>query len=134
MKGHNSQWGRVYDPKGIASTLNAHGGGLGAKTGLYIVADRSRNLAGLGRKLESPKKYTNSLTSAPKDNLVMSGKTVRRLTPKECERLQGFPDNWTDGFSDKIRYECCGNAVTVPVIEHIVMGFFKMIPTELTNS
>ena len=36
--GHNSLWGRVYDPRGVSATLNAHGGGLGAKTGLYAVA------------------------------------------------------------------------------------------------
>jgi len=44
---------------------------------------------------------------------------VRRLTPTECERLQGFPDNWTDGQSDSIRYRQLGNAVAVPVIEWI---------------
>jgi DNA (cytosine-5)-methyltransferase 1 len=43
---------------------------------------------------------------------------IRRLTPKECERLQGFPDNWTVG-SDTQRYKQCGNAVTVNVIRDI---------------
>lgn len=40
---------------------------------------------------------------------------VRRLTPLECERLQGFPDNWTSGQSDSARYRQLGNAVAVPV-------------------
>lgn len=44
---------------------------------------------------------------------------IRRLTPVECERLQGFPDNWTEGISDTQRFKCIGNAVTVPVIEAI---------------
>lgn len=44
---------------------------------------------------------------------------IRRLTPVECERLQGFPDNWTAGVSDTQRYKCLGNAVTVNVIEFI---------------
>lgn len=44
---------------------------------------------------------------------------VRRLTPTECERLQGFPDGWTDGQSDSARYRQLGNAVTVPVAEWI---------------
>lgn len=44
---------------------------------------------------------------------------IRRLTPKECERLQGFPDNWTIG-SDTQRYKQCGNAVTVNVVEAVV--------------
>jgi len=44
---------------------------------------------------------------------------VRRLTPMECERLQGFPDGWTDTQSDSQRYRQMGNAVTVNVIESI---------------
>jgi DNA (cytosine-5)-methyltransferase 1 len=44
---------------------------------------------------------------------------VRRLTPLECERLQGFPDNWTSICSDTQRYKQCGNAVTVNVIQAI---------------
>ena len=44
---------------------------------------------------------------------------VRRLMPIECERLQGFPDGWTDGQSDSTRYKQLGNAVAVPVIEWI---------------
>jgi len=40
---------------------------------------------------------------------------VRRLTPVECERLQGFPDDWTAGQSDSTRYRQLGNAVAVPV-------------------
>jgi len=48
------------------------------------------------------------------------GRSIRRLTPIECERLQGFPDNWTDGISDTQRYKCLGNAVTVNVIESIL--------------
>ena len=40
---------------------------------------------------------------------------VRRLTPRECERLQGFPDDWTAGFKDSTRYRMLGNAVAVPV-------------------
>ena len=44
---------------------------------------------------------------------------LRRLTPTECERLQGFPDGWTRGISDTQRYKCLGNAVTVNVIKAI---------------
>ena len=51
---------------------------------------------------------------------VMNDMTVRRLTPVECERLQGFPDNWTEGQSDSARYKQMGNAVAVPVVEWII--------------
>ena len=50
--------------------------------------------------------------------ILDSGK-IRRLTPTECERLQGFKDGWTEGISDTQRYKCLGNAVTVNVIEAI---------------
>jgi DNA (cytosine-5)-methyltransferase 1 len=45
---------------------------------------------------------------------------VRRLTPTECERLQGFPDGWTDGQADSHRYKQMGNAVAVPVVQWII--------------
>lgn len=54
---------------------------------------------------------------------------IRRLTPIEYERLQGFPDNWTEGISDTQRYKCLGNAVTVCVIEFISKHIFEMLRT-----
>jgi len=51
------------------------------------------------------------------NNIPMVG--VRRLMPVECERLQGFPDGWTEGLSDSVRYRLLGNAVAVPVAEWI---------------
>lgn len=51
--------------------------------------------------------------------LVASDSCVRKLTPLECERLQGFPDGWTDieGASDNARYKALGNSMAVPVME-----------------
>ena len=50
---------------------------------------------------------------------------IRRLTPTECERLQGFPDGWTEGISDTQRYKCLGNAVTTNVITGIINRLYK---------
>jgi len=50
---------------------------------------------------------------------VQQHQKLRRLTPTECERLQGFPDGWTEGVSDTHRYKCLGNAVTVNVIQFL---------------
>ena len=58
--------------------------------------------------------------------IMNEGSTVRRLTPTECERLQGFPDSWTkfdaegNEVTDGHRYKQMGNAVAVPVVEWIV--------------
>ena len=47
---------------------------------------------------------------------------IRRLTPLECERLQGFPECWTDipGASDSARYKALGNSVAIPCVEFIM--------------
>jgi DNA (cytosine-5)-methyltransferase 1 len=45
---------------------------------------------------------------------------IRRLTPIECERLQGFPDNFTEGVSDTQRYKQMGNTITVNVIQSLI--------------
>ena len=55
----------------------------------------------------------------PEETLHTHGTGVRRLTPVECERLQGFPDGWTDLGPDSRRYAALGDAVTVPVAEWI---------------
>jgi DNA (cytosine-5)-methyltransferase 1 len=51
---------------------------------------------------------------------LVANPQIRRLTPTECERLQGFPDGWTEGLSDTQRYKTLGNAVTVNVIKDIM--------------
>jgi DNA (cytosine-5)-methyltransferase 1 len=55
---------------------------------------------------------------------VRIGKLIRRLTPLECERLQGFPDYWTDipGASDSARYKALGNSVAIPCVENVLRG------------
>jgi len=62
---------------------------------------------------------TWTLTGNSNDFTITDNHRVRKLTPKECERLQGFADNWTKGISDTQRYKCLGNAVTTDVIEYI---------------
>jgi site-specific DNA-cytosine methylase len=62
----------------------------------------------------------SSEITAQVDAMVRATGIVRRLTPVECERLQGFPDNWTDGQADSNRYKQMGNAVAVPVVEWII--------------
>lgn len=176
---------RVYDPSGIATTLVGEGGGLGAKTGLYLI-DQSltepklteearcitaRYTAGAtkrtamnsgvleiqqiltqGIKVRNGTKqgyqlaevgdsvdlsYPSSLTrrarvgrgiahnlscSCQMGAVVWNGRVVkiRRLTPKECFRLQGFSDNLFEKAkavnSDAQLYKQAGNGVTIPVV------------------
>lgn len=62
--------------------------------------------------------------------LPIGYRRIRRLTPLECERLQAFPDNWTEGISDSQRYKCTGNAVTVAVPEAIGRVLLEQIGSQ----
>ena len=54
---------------------------------------------------------------------------IRRLTPLECERLQGFPDGWTDipGASDSARYKALGNSVAIPCVDFVMQCLVQAI-------
>lgn len=91
--------------------------------GVMVQRPRGNNKGGLHENAP-----TLSSNSWQQNNLLARDMAVRRLTPKECERLQGFPDNWTQQgimgggivtVSDTQRYKCLGNAVTVNVVEEI---------------
>lgn len=121
-----SQGYRVYSAEGIGCCLQSQSGGVGAKTGLYCVASRGRNTEGKYQQTAELRDdgLTNSLTSFSKDNYILNGYSIRRLTPLECFRLQGFPDGMIDtakqlNLSDNRLYKMAGNAVTVQVVESI---------------
>jgi DNA (cytosine-5)-methyltransferase 3A len=67
-------------------------------------------------------KPVGALTSQAiaKDSLLGNNTQIRRLTPIECERLQGLPDNYTSGVSNSQRYKMLGNGWTIDVIAHIL--------------
>lgn len=69
-----------------------------------------------GRRMEDK---SNCLTATSYDYCWYDGVICRKLTPVECERLQTFPDNYTEGISDSQRYKALGNSWTVDVIAHI---------------
>tara|TARA_B100001939_G_C16942197_1_gene618739 strand:- start:340 stop:1479 length:1140 start_codon:yes stop_codon:yes gene_type:complete len=130
--------GRVFSTNGTSCTLKAQGGGWGAKTGLYEVKSLNKNQIDKLNKMEVDEKTSGTLTQAigrggsSKEYLAMLKRNqkitgqIRRLTPIECERLQGFPDNWTEGQSDTQRYKQCGNAITVNVAEAIFRKLYEV--------
>jgi len=131
-----SQGQRIYDPDGLSCCLSTSGGN-GGNTGLYNVDDKCipvlapdrLNKRQNGRRMKEDGEPSFTLTATDKHG-VYDGYRIRKLTPRECERLQGFPDDWTkygvDGelISDTQRYNCCGNAVTTNVITAIVNEMF----------
>lgn len=117
---------RVYKTNGASATINANAGVLGAKTGLYaipVLTPERENKRQNGRRFKTDGEPAFTLTTQDRHG-VCDGSNIRRLTPTECERLQGFPDGWTDGLSDNQRYKCLGNAVSVPVVEEIIKRLF----------
>jgi DNA (cytosine-5)-methyltransferase 1 len=117
---------RVYSSDGIAKTLKAVGGGLGAKTGLYQVGVTKRNNEIIESDISNAvdANYHKGLDQHQQRTGVKINSSIRRLTPMECERLQGFPDNWTEGISDTQRYKVIGNAVSVPIVELIMRRLY----------
>ena len=119
---------KVYDSSGISTTIKALGGGWGAKSGLYKVKQIGTRLDSNSgtQPYQQDRVYDiegiSPALSEGKSDLIIKAENpkIRRLTPTECERLQGFPDGWTDGQSDTQRYKQCGNAVSVPVVKAIM--------------
>ncbi len=83
---------RIYDIRGHAITLSAHGGGVGAKTGLYFI----------------------------------DGK-IRRLTPRECARVQGFDEDFKINKNSSQAYKQFGNSVSINVLQRILMEVQKIL-------
>lgn len=117
----NGMSGRVYLINGKSVALKALGGAGGAKTGLYLVGrPRGKNPGYLDDE------KTPTLTSSSWDHnnfrlwLKENGYYIRKLTPIECERLQGVPDGYTEGVSNTQRYTTLGNAFNADVIAHIL--------------
>jgi len=100
---------RVYGTNRVNPTLNTMQGG------------NRQPFIQNPKMINYKKDYENSVaitaTSYKEPPVVNS---IRRLTPTECMRLQGFPDDWCDGISDSQKYKCAGNAVTVNVIRDII--------------
>ena len=135
---------RVHDPEGLSPTIpTGTGGGVMTKVAIPTLTPDRLEKRQNGRRFKENGDPAFTLTAQDKHG-VFDGCKIRRLTPRECERLQGFPDDWTrfgiskkhqksgkrfgtdkDGYihyeiSDTQRYKCLGNAVTTNVITAIM--------------
>lgn len=138
--GHNGE--NVLGTDGLASTLTA----TNYKHLLRIKTNTNKGydevVDGDGVRLCHPtsklargrtqKGQTGALSTKADWGTLDEDFRIRRLTPKECERLQAFPDDWTkydcDGnlVSDTQRYKCLGNAVTTTVVTHVANEMFNV--------
>jgi len=133
---------RIYSPMGKSPTLTTmQGGHREPKVAIGRIVNRRLDANGVRKdnQLELPftkqleikeDGKTNCLTTFTKDNVLVKGMEWRKLTPLECERLQGLPDNYTEGVSNSQRYKMIGNGFTIPVIKHILKDIvFKDMTT-----
>lgn len=144
MKG-NDCIKRVYSPEGVSPTLTTMGGGQREPkiAEPFIVASRGRNpenpsdrTAGAPTEQRLEPKFdgtTNTLTSVQKDNYVVEPikYRIRKLTPRECWRLQAFSDEDVDkviaiGMSKTQMYKQAGNSICVAVLEAIFKELFRV--------
>jgi DNA (cytosine-5)-methyltransferase 1 len=121
-EGGNHSGGGVFDENGICPSITA--GGTGGATNncpkitVPVLTPDRVNKSQNGRRFKENGEPSFTLTAQDRHG-IFDGCRIRRLTPTECERLQGFPDGWTEGISDTQRYKCLGNAVTTNVITAI---------------
>jgi DNA (cytosine-5)-methyltransferase 1 len=86
------------------------------------------NLDSPARTMLTSESGTSRMTHVIED---MKTKKLRLLTPKECERINGFPDDWTNtGMSDKRRYFMMGNALVVGIVKKIGIELENIIEKE----
>jgi len=121
---------RVYEDGIVPTVISRYGTGGGNVPMIFDNSDESKvyepKSAFEENWAESTVKGALRANASKSSHAVVST-TVRRLTPTECERLQGFPDGWTEGQADSNRYKQMGNAVAVPVVEWIIKSMIEVI-------
>ena len=121
--------GNVFSDEGLAPTITTNKG-EGSK--ILSCSLRTRNYINQPQQLEVRKdEFSNSITTVKKDTMVTDGYIIRKLTPKECLRLQGFKDKdyfkmKAIGISDTQLYKQAGNSIVVNVLEGIFKKLFNL--------
>jgi site-specific DNA-cytosine methylase len=123
-RAQNSEDYETWVEGGVVPTMNAFDNGDTRATTIIFYGNRVADI-----RLQDDKINTlQARMGTGGNNMPMVATTqVRRLTPLECERLQGFPDGWTADQVDTHRYKQMGNAVAVPVVEWIIQGIVDSI-------
>ena len=134
-----SQGKRVYCPRGLSICLTAQAGGFAGKCGLYCTNMCFIDLCSTDVKITDTARCVKARYNSGISNRtgelsgVLTGGRIRRLTPRECFRLQGFSDVQFDRAaavnSDNQLYRQAGNSVTVPVIREIGERLIKVYET-----
>lgn len=160
---NNADAGRIYDSEGISRTLKSEGGGLGSKTGLYVEPVLIEHR---GHVNKEPKIITNGIVPTLRaeahgheTKVIDKQYRIRRLTPLECWRLQGYSDEYfyqakeeavintalilvnskksfnlkkaVKGMSDTQLYKQAGNSISTTVAKAVILPILTIIDTEV---
>ena len=121
---HDSQQYRVYSPDGKGVTLCGNGGGLGAKTGLYAIPTMPvKEATSIGKEITIYEVKDGKITIKGKQypiKLKDGYYIIRKLTVRECMRLQTVPEWYEFPVSDSQAYKMLGNGWTCEVIAHLI--------------
>jgi len=136
---------RVYGTDGLSPTLNTMQGGNRqpfikipeATIQGYAEAEfgDSINLSvpnSTTRRGRVGKKIAQTIDTGMQQHTLSPDMRIRRLTPLECERLMGYPDNWTEGLSDTQRYKTLGNGIVSNVVAEVVKRLYSN-PSQITE-
>lgn len=129
--------GRIYDENGLSCTIKAIGDGGGAKTGWYQVVEpvqlgKSKQFAETSKQIGDETQVAFCVRATESNGVRIDKSRIRRLTPLECWRLQGFPD-WAfynakqAGVSDTQLYKQAGNSITVNVMQAIINNLLPIL-------
>ena len=135
-----SQAMRVYSTEGKSINQTAQGGGLGAKTGLYAIPVEweddipTKAVSCADGKTYTVYKVENGLITIKGKEYPIKLKDgyyiIRKLTVKECARLQTMPDDYCKSVSDSQAYKALGNGWTAEVIIHLLNHALKDVPRD----
>lgn len=118
----------------ITATLKAKGGNYGGGSENLAVLASGKTCTGTLLANCATKQWLGNQEAFSGDYSVIQlpDYIVRRLTPTECERLQGLPDGYTAGGSDSARYKALGNGMAQPCADFVMQGIARVL--NLSNS
>ena len=136
----NSQGMQVYSSEGKSVNQTAQGGGMGAKTGLYAIPVEfedgipTKAISCADGKTYTVYKVVNGVITIKEKEYPIKLKDgyyiIRKLTVRECARLQTMPDDYCKAVSDSQAYKALGNGWTAEVIIHLLNHALKDVPRD----
>ena len=118
-----------YEDSEVGSTLKAYGGNVGGGSENIAVGTAYALKVSQTGANGRPYKEESSFSLTGQDHHAVQ-RIARKLTPKECERLQGLPDGYTDYGSDSKRYKALGNGMAQPCADYVMAQVVKAIREE----